>query len=102
MEKKTNKTMRDILNRAKKTTSNKSYEAEDKKVDDVKPVKKNGASSGRKKVSDKKRARQVFYNNAEFCVIEELAEDLGMDTKSFMQMCINQKVKALMKDKNNE
>jgi len=97
-----NEVMKAILKKATKSTSNKSYEAEDKKVDEVKPVKKEGGSAGRKKVTDKKKPRQVFYNNAEFSVIEELAEDLGMDTKSFMQMCINQKVKALMKDKQDE
>ncbi len=101
MSDKKNNVMLDILNKAKTSTSNKSYEAEDKKVDEVKPVKKEGGSAGRKKVTDKKKPRQVFYNNAEFSVIETLAEDLGMDTKSFMQMCINQKVKALTKDNNN-
>jgi len=102
MSDKKNNVMLDILNKAKTSTSNKSYEAENNKADEVKPVRKEGASAaGRKKVTDKKKPRQVFYNNAEFSVIEELAEDLGMNTKSFMQMCINQKVKALIKGKQN-
>lgn len=97
MSDKKNNVMLDILNKAKTSTSNKSYEAEDKKA--VKPVKKEGGSAGRKKVTDKKKPRQVFYNNAEFSVIETLAEEMGVDSRVFMQMAINQKVKELMKAK---
>jgi len=96
--KKENNIMNDILNIATKSTSNKSYEAEDKKAEVSEPVKKETGTAGRKKVTDKKKPRQVFYNNAEFKVIEDLAENLGMDTKSFMMMAINQKVKALSKE----
>jgi len=56
---------------------------------------------GRKKVDprDKKKARQVFYSDAEFEEIEALADGLGIDVKSFMQMAINQKVKSLTEEK---
>jgi hypothetical protein len=94
-----NEVMKAILQKATKSTSNKSYESEDKKVDEVTPVKKEGGSAGRKKVTDKKRPKQVFYNNAEFKVIENLAEEMGVDSRVFMQMAINQKVKELTKNK---
>ncbi|RLA77509.1 MAG: hypothetical protein DRG78_17335 [Epsilonproteobacteria bacterium] len=97
-----NDTMTNILNNAKTSTSNKSYKAEDekepKKKTSKKPVKKETGTAGRKKVADKKKPRQVFYNEAEFSDIEEVAEALGMDTKSFMMMAINQKVKQLQKE----
>ena len=61
---------------------------------------KKESSAGRKKVSEsqKKKARQVFYNDISFAEIEECADFLGVEPKTFMQMAINQKVKAVLKD----
>ncbi len=67
--------------------------------DKVTKIKKN---PGRKKVIDKKKPRILFYNNAEFQIIENLAEKIGIDARSFMLMCINQKVKMLLKTENLE
>ena len=87
--------MDDIVSKAKKSATNKTY----KEADDT-ASKKEGGKAGRKKVSDnlKKKARQVFYSDVDFAEIEECADHLGMDTKSFMQMAINQKVKATLKE----
>jgi len=87
--------MDDIVNKAKKGTTNKTY----KEADDT-ASKKEGGKAGRKKVSEnlKKKARQVFYSDMDFQFIEKCADYLGMDTKSFMQMAINQKIKAVLKE----
>jgi hypothetical protein len=99
---KDNEALNDILNKAKAGTTNKTYKEADevKAVDEVKATKKEKSKAGRSKVADnlKKKARQVFYSDDDFSIIEECADDLGMDAKAFMQMCINQKVKQMTKE----
>lgn len=100
---KDNKKMDDLLAKAKTGTSVKTY----KDADDDKPKaattpvadKKEKAKVGRSKVAPeyKKKARQVFYSDNEFTDIENCADEMGMDAKAFMQMCINQKVKSMLK-----
>lgn len=92
-----------IINKAKTGTANKTYKEADTKVTDEKvpvAIKKERGKVGRSKVApdDKKKARQVFYSDNEFIDIEECADDMGMDVRTFMQMCINQKVKSMMKE----
>ncbi|WP_152020971.1 hypothetical protein [Aliarcobacter butzleri] len=87
---KKNNAMSAILNKAK-DTSNKSYEAEDKKAEVVKlnPVeKKIPAKAGRKKVSDKKKPRQVYFNDSEYEILETIAERELVDTKTLMTKAI--------------
>jgi len=94
---KNNDKMDALINQAKKDTSNKTYkEADD--LDGKSEGKKSKASSGRKKVpaSHKKKARQVFYSDEDFKHIESCADILGVEPKTFMQMAINQKVKAML------
>lgn len=89
MDKK-NTAMSAILSKAK-DTSNKSYESEDKKAEVIKtkPVEKKAkAKVGRKKVSDKKKPRQVYFNDAEYDVLESIAERELVDTKTLMTKAI--------------
>ena len=99
---KDNETMDQLLAKAKTGTSNKTYkEADNNSKVATTPVadKKEKGKVGRSKVApeDKKKARQVFYSDNEFTDIEECADEMGMDAKAFMQMCINQRVKSMMK-----
>ena len=99
---KDNKKMDDLLAKAKTGASVKTYkDADDKPKAATVPVadKKEKAKVGRSKVApeDKKKARQVFYSDNEFTDIENCADEMGMDAKAFMQMCINQKVKSMLK-----
>ena len=99
---KDNDFMDKLVNKATKSSTNKTYKEADevKAVDEVKADKKERSKAGRSKVADnlKKKARQVFYSDDDFSIIEECADELGMDAKAFMQMCINQKVKSLTKE----
>jgi len=99
---KDNQAMDDLLAKAKKGTTTKTYkEADTKSKAATTPVadKKEKGKVGRSKVApeDKKKARQVFYSDNEFTDIEECADEMGMDAKAFMQMCINQRVKSMLK-----
>jgi hypothetical protein len=51
-----------------------------------------------KSASQKKKARQVFYSDDDFEAIEECAEIMSIEPQAFMQMVINQRVKAILKD----
>jgi len=97
---KDNNQMDDILKKASKEATTKTYKGADKGKDEITTKATKKGTVGRSKVAedDKKKARQVFYSNNEFIKIEDIAEEMGMDTKAFMQMCINQKVKSLTKD----
>lgn len=102
-----NSNMQDILNKAKGTTSNKSYEEADKKetvIAEVKTPKK----AGRAKVIDKKKPRQSYFNDEEYSIIESAAEEMGLTAKSFMEKGIKdllvkvtgQTLKQLIEKKN--
>jgi len=98
---KKNDKMDEILNLAKSDATDRSYEEAEKEEKPGKAVSdKEKGRPGRKKVDprDKKKARQVFYSDAEFEEIEALADELGIEPKAFMQMAINQKIKELSKD----
>ena len=84
---KKNTLMSDILNKAK-DTSNRSYEQEDQKATVIPPVKKEVSKAGRKKVSDKKKPRQVYFNDVEFEMIEVIAEKELVDSKTLMTKAI--------------
>ena len=100
---KDNQAMDALLAKAKIGATTKTY----KEADEIKskviitPVadKKEKGKVGRSKVAqdDKKKARQVFYSDNEFVDIEKCADEMGMDAKAFMQMCVNVKVKSMMK-----
>lgn len=94
--------MDEILKKAANVATVKTYqEADTKSKASTVPVadKKEKGKVGRSKVAqdDKKKARQVFYSDNEFIDIEKCADEMGMDAKAFMQMCVNVKVKAMMK-----
>ena len=94
--------MDEILEKAKTGATVKTYqEADNKPTTTTIPTadKKERGKVGRSKVAqdDKKKARQVFYSDNEFIDIEKCADEMGMDAKAFMQMCVNVKVKAMMK-----
>lgn len=89
-----------ILAKAKAGATVKTYqEADNKPTTTTIPVADKKGKVGRSKVAqdDKKKARQVFYSDNEFIDIEKCADQMGMDAKAFMQMCVNVKVKAMMK-----
>ena len=96
-----NSVMANILKEASSSTSNKSYEDEDKKIDVIKTTsKKEKGVVGRKakEPEQKKKARQVYYTDNEYKVIEECAELTGIEPKNFMQMHINLGVKKIQKE----
>lgn len=70
------------------------------KTKDKTASKKEVGTAGRKKVKDtqKKKARQVYYSDEVYeNDIAKCAEHLGIEPKTFMEMAINQKVKATLK-----
>ncbi len=85
MDNKKTNAMDELLNKAKGAT-NTSYKSAEK------ADKKEGAKVGRKPVADKKKARQVYYNDAEYAVIEKVAEGLGIDAKTYKEQAIAQRI----------